>query len=222
MKVRLEKTFPMPASAATAWGLLQDIEGVAGCMPGAKITERIDERHYKGTVAVKFGPASMSFRGEVEVKAVEPATMTLQLVGTGTDSTGSSGAAMDLTARVEAGDAASCNLVGVSEVSMSGKAATFGGRMMGSVADQVLKQFAANFAAQAQARQAQPPAPPTAAAAAAAAAAGAAPASGSNADSGAATAAPPPVAAQAQLDGLALLWAILRDWLRNLFSARKA
>ena len=39
---------------------------------------------------------------------------------------------------------------------MSGKAAAFGGRMMGSVADQVLKQFAANFAAQVQAMQAQP------------------------------------------------------------------
>jgi carbon monoxide dehydrogenase subunit G len=223
MKVKLEKTFPMPASAETAWGLLQDILGVAGCMPGAKITERIDERHYKGTVAVKFGPASMSFRGEVEVKAIEPATMTLQLVGTGTDSTGSSGAAMDLTARVEAGDATSCKLVGVSEVSMSGKAATFGGRMMGSVADQVLKQFAANFAAQVQARQAQPPEPP-APASGIAADGGAVPASGSSADSGGVpvAAAPPPVAAQAQLDGLALLWAILRDWLRNLFSAKRA
>ena len=63
---------------------------------------------------------------------------------------------MDLTARVEAVDAASCNLVGTSEVSMSGKAAAFGGRMMDSVADQVLKQFAANFAAQVQAMQAQP------------------------------------------------------------------
>ncbi len=38
--------------------------------------------------------------------------------------------------------------MGKSEVSMSGKAASFGGRMMGWVADQVLKQFADNFAAQ--------------------------------------------------------------------------
>jgi carbon monoxide dehydrogenase subunit G len=53
---------------------------------------------------------------------------------------------MDLTARVEAIDAASCNLIGASEVSMSGKAAAFGGRMIDSVADQLLKQFASNFA----------------------------------------------------------------------------
>ena len=221
MKVQLEKTFPMPASADTAWALLQEIESVAGCMPGAKITERIDAAHYKGTVSVKFGPASMSFRGEVEVKSIEPATRTLRLIGTGTDSTGSSGAAMDLTARVEAGDTAvSCNLVGVSEVSMSGKAATFGGRMMGSVADQVLKQFAGNFATQVQARQAQQPAVVAEAPANPVSAEAAnAPAPVAASALSAATAVAPP--APAELNGLALLWAIVQDWLRNLFSARK-
>jgi carbon monoxide dehydrogenase subunit G len=196
MKVQLEKTFPMPASADTAWVLLQNIEGVAGCMPGARITERIDAQHYKGTVSVKFGPASMAFRGEVEVRGIELATRTLRLFGKGTDTTGSSAASMDLTARIEAVDAGSCNLIGSSEVSMSGKAASFGGRMMGSVADQVLKQFAANFATQVQALQ-QP-----ASSAAAAALANA----------------PTP----SQLNGLALLWSVIKDWLRSLFAAKRA
>lgn len=201
MKVQLEKTFPMPAAADTAWALLQDIEGVAGCMPGAKITERIDDAHYKGTVSVKFGPASMAFRGEVEVREIAPATRTLRLYGKGTDTTGSSGAAMDLTARIDAVDAASCNLVGTSEVSMSGKAATFGGRMMGSVADQVLNQFAANFSTKVQAMQAQASSPATASAA---------------------PAAPAPPAQPSQLNGLALIWAVVKDWLRSLFAATKA
>jgi carbon monoxide dehydrogenase subunit G len=199
MKVQLEKKFPMPASADTAWTLLQNIESVAACMPGASITERTDAQHYKGTVAVRFGPANMSFRGELEVLALEPATRTLRLVGKGTDSTGSSGASMDLTARVEAIDAASCNLVGNSEVSVSGKAASFGGRMMGSVADQVLKQFAANFAAQVQAQ-------------------GGAASSDAAGMQAAAPAAPRPT----QLNALALLWAIVKDWLRGLFAAKRA
>lgn len=200
MKVQLERTFALPASADTAWALLQNIEGVAGCMPGASITERIDARHYRGTVSVKFGPASMSFRGEVEVVALEPATRTLRLVGKGTDATGSSGASMDLTARVESVDATSCNLVGSSEVSVSGKAAAFGGRMMGSVADQVLKQFAENFAARVQAEQAQAPA--------------------AGAEAGKSAAATVPRATQ--LNALALLWAIVKDWLRSLFTAKRA
>jgi len=59
----------MPAPAERAWELLRDIERLAACMPGARITERIDERHYKGTVAVRFGPANLSFRGELELAA---------------------------------------------------------------------------------------------------------------------------------------------------------
>ncbi len=148
MKVELEKSFPMPGSADVAWAFLQNIEAVAGCMPGAAITERTAGGGYKGTVTVRVGPATMSFRGEVEVSDIDPAAHSLRLLGKGTDSTGTSGAAMDLVARVEAVDSASSTLVGRSEVSMSGKAAAFGGRMMTSVADQVLKQFAENFAAQ--------------------------------------------------------------------------
>jgi uncharacterized protein len=197
VKVQLEKIFPMPGSAETSWSLLKDIEGVTGCVPGAKITERIDDQNYKGTISVKFGPASMSFRGDVEVKLVDPATRTLRIFGKGTDASGSSGASMDLTARVDTGDATTCNLVGTSEVSLSGKAATFGARMMGSVADQVLKQFAASFAAQVQALQAQSP-------------------------GAAATPAPTVAAKPTQLNALALAWAVIKDWLRALFAAKKA
>ena len=71
MKVVLEKSFPLAARPEAAWSLLQDVEAVAGCMPGARITERVDDSHYKGTVTVKLGPASLSFRGEVEVKSIQ-------------------------------------------------------------------------------------------------------------------------------------------------------
>ncbi len=155
MKVELEKTFPMPGSAEVAWKFLQDIEAVAGCMPGAAITERLPDGGYKGTVTVRVGPATMSFRGEVQVRDIEPAKHSLRLMAKGTDSTGSSGASMDLGARIEAVTPGTSNLIGKSEVTMSGKAAAFGGRMMNSVADQVLKQFADNFATQVAALAAQ-------------------------------------------------------------------
>jgi len=200
MKVQLEKSFPMPASADVAWTLLQDIEGVATCMPGAKITERVDDTHYKGTVAVKMGPASLSFRGEITVLGLDAAARSLQLVAKGTDATGGSGASMDLTARVEPIDAASCNLVGKSDVSVSGKAATFGGRVMGPVTDQVLGQFAANFASRVQSMQAQATAPA--------------------ATAGASAPLPPPAQAK-PLNGLALAWAVIKGWLRSLFSPGK-
>jgi len=216
MKVELEKSFPMPGSAEVAWAFLQNIEAVAGCMPGAKVTERLPGGGYKGTVTVRVGPATMSFRGEVEVRDIDPSARSLRLLGKGTDSTGTSGASMDLRARIEGVAGGSSNLVGKSEVSMSGKAAAFGGRMMNSVADQILKQFANNFATRVAALAAQRSASATPGAPASAAGADAATA---GAD-GALAAAPPPAARE--LDGLALIWAVFKDWLRGFFRNRKA
>jgi uncharacterized protein len=210
MKVELEKTFPMPGSAEVAWRFLQDIEAVAGCMPGATITERLADGRYKGTVTVRAGPATMTFRGEVEVRDIDAASHSLRLLGKGTDSTGTSGASMDLAARIEAVTEGSSNLVGKSDVAMSGKAAAFGGRLMTSVADQILKQFADSFATQVAALVAQR-----------AADAAATPAAGAD-DTPAAALSPAPSSVARELNGLALLWAVFKDWLRGLFSKKAA
>jgi carbon monoxide dehydrogenase subunit G len=227
MKVELERTFPMPGSADVAWTLLQDIEAVAACMPGARITERLGDDRFKGTVSVKVGPAIMSFRGELEVRDIDPARKSLRLLGKGTDSTGTSGASMDLAARIDEGDAGLSSLVGKSEVSMSGKAAAFGGRMMNSVADQILKQFAANFASQVEALGAKASAPAatvdTGGTRAAPSVASAAPPSDpSSTSTSSGSAALPKTLPTPELDGLALAWAVLKDWLRGLFGKRTA
>ena len=262
MKVELERTFSLPATPDVAWTFLQDIEGVAGCMPGARITERVDATHFKGTISVRVGPAAMAFKGDIEVRELEVDLWMLHLVGKGSDTTGSSGASMDLVARIEANAADGLSqLVGRSEVTMSGKAAAFGGRMMGTVADQILKQFAANFAAQVQARAvaaataalgAPTAGPVDAATAAELSNAGTATSGTRTPSSPAATAtptpnsthaspptvtsptqtntsalAPPPAPAAPsapanELNALALLWAVIRDWFRSLFRRRPA
>ena len=236
MKVELAKTFPLPGAPEAAWKLLQDVEAVAGCMPGAKITQRVDDTHYKGTVTVRVGPATLSFRGDIEVKEIDAATRTLRLLGTGSDTTGSSAGSMDLTARIDAAEDGGSTLNGQSVVSLSGKAAAFGGRMVNSVADQILGQFAANFAARLPATAPQSAnaamasaetaasfasLTSTIAAAASVGAAGAASSVAASSASTSASAAPesqPPV----EINGLALLWAVFRDWLRGIFASRRA
>ena len=188
MKVELEKSFPMPAPADATWRFLQNLEGVAACMPGAKITERLPNGALKGTVTVRIGPATMSFRGEVAARDTDAAgqklaPQTLRLIGKGTDSTGTSGATLDLTAHVSAVDSTSSILNGRSEITMSGKAAAFGGRMMNSVADQILKQFADNFAAKIK-------------------------------ESAASSVT---ASSSTELNGFALAWAVIRNWLRGVF-----
>jgi len=147
MQVTLEKAFSLQSSPEAAWQLLQDVPRVAECMPGARITGQLDDSHYLGEVRVKIGPASATFKGKVEVKRVDPARHELQLVGKGKDTRGTSSATMDLTASLRTGTGGQTELVGVSAVSVTGKLASFGGRMMNQVADQLLDQFATNFSA---------------------------------------------------------------------------
>ena len=216
MKVVLEKVFPLAATADSAWQLMQDIQAVAGCMPGAKITERVDATHYKGTITVRLGPATMSFKGDIEVVELDAAARSLHLVGKGADATGTSAASMDLIAAVRA-TGETCELTGKSEVTMSGKAASLGGRLMQPVADQLLKQFVANFSALLQTRQTQQAQQSDSTSSSETSATSASPGEPATAGAVPESAAPP-----SELNGLALVWAIIRDWVRGLFSRKTA
>lgn len=146
MKVELDKAFKIEAPASAAWQFLQQIEAVAACMPGAEITEQIDAHNYKGKVKSKIGPATMAFDGAIEIKGIDPEKRELRLRGSGQDTKGTSSASMDLTAWVVDSAEAGCELKGQAEVSVNGKVASLGGRMMNQVADQILNQFGKNFA----------------------------------------------------------------------------
>ena len=226
MQVVLEKEYPVAAPLEAAWAVLSDVQALASCMPGASITEKVDDAHYKGQVKVKVGPASANFGGDIELKGVDAAAYLIQMVGKGADKGGSS-ASMDLTASLVAVDAASCKLLGKAEVTVTGKFAQFGGRMMNSVSDMILGQFAQNFSNRAQ-MQAMTTAAPSASSDAASQAASGAAAHAETAGPGsagaahAAAGANPDQSAQAQeLNALSILWGLIKRFFAGLFGSSK-
>jgi len=145
MEVKLEKRYPLNASVAQAWAVLSDIRATAACMPGATITEQLDDTHFKGTVKSKVGPATMNFGGDIEVLALDPATYSMQMLGKGADRSGSS-ASMNLSSQIVAGDSPGTSvLVGNATVVVSGKLAQFGSRLLVPVSEAILGQFAGHF-----------------------------------------------------------------------------
>ena len=127
------------------------------------------------------------------------------MLGKGADKGGSS-ASMELTANLVAIDANSCTLVGHAAVIVNGKFAQFGGRMMGSVSDMILAQFAVVFSQKAAVVQA--------------ALAPAAPAPGESAAPAAAPAPQAPVVAQ-EFNALGLVWALVKNFFANLFGGKR-
>ena len=220
MEVKLDKRYPVAAPLAQAWAVLADIRATAACMPGAQITEQLDPTHYKGTVKAKVGPAVMQFAGDIELQGLDAATRTLRMLGKGADRGGSS-AAMQLTATLEPGDDEShCVLAGTATVTVSGKLAQFGSRLLVPVSDAMLAQFADNFRAAAQA---------------------AAPVQGSGgvqpateyhdestttlmiqgAQAPGEVPRPAPAAPVKELNAMALMWTVVKSWFAGLFG-RKA
>ena len=203
MEVTIEKKYPVTAAMPAAWAVLSDMNALATCMPGAQITEQVDATHFMGSVRVKVGPAVAAFAGTIEILTLDAASQTLKMLGKGADKGGSS-ASMELTAQLLPGEAGHCVLAGHAAVIVNGKFAQFGGRMMTSVSDMILAQFAGNFEIKAMAL-----APATAPAAASASGAEAAPAP--------AAAAP---AAVTELNGLAIAWMLIKNFFGGLFGKK--
>ncbi|NBW51396.1 MAG: carbon monoxide dehydrogenase [Betaproteobacteria bacterium] len=153
MEVVLDKQYPVASSVEAAWQVLSNMNELATCMPGAQITEEIDATHYKGAVKVKVGPAVAAFAGTIEILTLDIEARTLKMMGKGADKGGSS-ASMELTASLVPTDGGNCTLQGHAEVIVNGKFAQFGGRMMTSVSDMILAQFAEVFSQKAQVIQA--------------------------------------------------------------------
>ncbi|OGA96382.1 MAG: hypothetical protein A3E79_04815 [Burkholderiales bacterium RIFCSPHIGHO2_12_FULL_61_11] len=157
MQVTLDKQYPVASGVDAAWAILSNIPELATCMAGAQITEETDPTHFKGSVRVKVGPAVAAFTGTIEVLSLDPVARTLKMMSKGADKSGSS-ASMELTAKLVAIDNGNSTLEGHAEMIVNGKFAQFGGRMMTSVSDMILAQFAETFSQKAQAVQGAAPA----------------------------------------------------------------
>ncbi|MDO9499939.1 SRPBCC family protein [Falsiroseomonas sp.] len=216
MEVKLDKRYPLDVDPARAWAILQNLKAVAGCMPGAELSEQLSDTSYKGGVKVKVGPAVAQFGGTVDVLEQNEAGRKMVLRGKGADKGGSS-ASMDLTAVIEADPANPANSVlhGDASVIVNGKFAQFGGRMMVQVSEMILVQFVENFR---QAALALPAPASVAMVADAESAFGADGAVAAAPAPPAATAAAPKVAGE--INGLAIAWALIKNWWLGLFGKR--
>ena len=80
---RIQGHFTVPFAPADVWRFMADLPAVAGCLPGAELTEHTGDR-VKGRVAIKFGPMSASFNGAARLDRDEGARSAV-LKGAGQD-----------------------------------------------------------------------------------------------------------------------------------------
>src|SRR5271168_1619358 len=148
MAMQIDKTFQVKEPVEQAWSLLSDPRKVATCVPGAKITEQVDEKTYKGTISVKVGPSATDFKGELEIVRLDPENHEIELVGKGQDVRGRGSASMKLTSKLRSLEDGGTEITSISEVNVVGILAQMGSRMISEVSNIMFGQFTKNFQAQ--------------------------------------------------------------------------
>jgi carbon monoxide dehydrogenase subunit G len=147
--MRLENTFHVPAPIEEAWALLTDVPQVVPCMPGAELTEVVDETHWKAKVHVKLGPISLRFAADVARDSMVEATWTTVLSAKARELKGRGGAEATIESTLVPADGGTqVNIV--TELALRGAVAQYGRGILADVSDQIVKQFGANLAAQLQ------------------------------------------------------------------------
>jgi uncharacterized protein len=140
MAVKIEKTFQVQEPVEKVWAFLSDPRQVVTCVPGAQITEQVDERNYKGAISVKVGPSVTDYKGAVEIVRLDPAAHQIEILGKGQDVRGRGSASMKMTNTLRAVENGT-EVVSVSELNVVGILAQMGGRMINEVSNIMFEQF---------------------------------------------------------------------------------
>ena len=155
--MEFDNSFEVPLPPAEAWPVLMDIRGIAPCMPGAQLTEVIDDRNYKGNISVRLGPVALTFAGIVTFEEIDNANYSARVRAQGTDAKGRGSAQAKATFKLEPVTAGSKVLVHT-DLTLSGAVAQYGRGvgMIQATATALMNQFANNLKKQ----LASPPADP--------------------------------------------------------------
>jgi carbon monoxide dehydrogenase subunit G len=147
--VEFDNSFEVPLPPAEAWPVLMDIKRIAPCMPGAELTEVVDDQTYKGKIGVRLGPVALTFAGTVRFEEIDNANHRARVKAQGTDAKGRGGANATAAFRLEPVASGSKVLVHT-DLALSGAVAQYGRGvgMIQATAAQIINQFAGNLKAQ--------------------------------------------------------------------------
>ncbi len=145
MKTTIEKEFELEEPIAKVWGYLSDPTKIVECVPGASLTEKIDDKNYKGQVTTSFGPVKASYNGEITITEMDHTHYKMTLVGKGVDSKGKGSADMTMNGSLIDKGGNTTAVKFIMDISIVGMLAQFGARLIKDVSDQLLGKFVNNF-----------------------------------------------------------------------------
>ena len=226
MALSLNETFRVAADPDRVWRFLKSPADVVTCLPGAELTDVIDERTYAGKVKVKVGPITAAYAGKATLTQVDDAARRMQIVAEGKESGGPGSARMTMTGHVSALAEGGAEVSVDAQIDVAGRVMQFGRNLFESVNKQLFKQFADAVqsrlaAAEAAGTDVSEPAAATPSAGREGGGSMRVSSDGIVFTSEFTGGATPAAARGQELSAISLVWRLLTDWLRRLFGGKR-
>ena len=139
--MQLENSFQVSAPPDKVFSYLLDVNKVVGCVPGAELTEVVDETTFKGKVKVKVGPITVAYSGTARIGDRDDEHRSATLSAEGRETTGSGSARASATMKVQpAGEGSLVEIL--TEYHVAGRVAQFGRGVMEDVSKKMIKDMA--------------------------------------------------------------------------------
>jgi carbon monoxide dehydrogenase subunit G len=142
--MKLTNQFTVSADPETVWSTLLDMEGVAGCLPGATITATDEEDTYEGSMRVKIGPMTVSYQGTATLTEVDQDARRAVISLRAREARGQGTAMATITNAVEPAEAGT-RVTAETDLHVTGAQARFGRGVMEDVAGRVLDEFSSRL-----------------------------------------------------------------------------
>jgi hypothetical protein len=163
MALEFQQSFVVKAPPDEVWAFLTDPRRAASALPGAAVTEQMDDKTFAGTITVKVGPVSTQYRGQARFERLDPKERVVEMVASGQDVKGRGGADMKMTSRLVERVPGETEVSVTSAVNITGILAQLGRGMIQDVSDQMFQRFTAAVRAELETGEAALAAVPAAA-----------------------------------------------------------
>ena len=138
--MKIEEGFTIDAPATAVWAILSDPRQLSELLPGAEITEQIDDTTYEGGMTVKVGPLVAAYTGTVSFILNEDERSAV-VHARGQGKAGMGTAEMTMNSRVAALPDGGAEVTMDSDVTVTGILAQLGRGMTQVVSKRMLQEF---------------------------------------------------------------------------------
>ncbi len=145
MEVKAEKQLKLNQNPDMVWKKMIDPSFMVQSVPGAELTELLDDRNFNGKISLKIGPVTAKFNGEAKFTKLVEEDYELTLEGKGLDTSGKGGANMTMNIKLAPIDDGGTEMKSSMSLSITGRLAQFGARMIVAVNNKMFDQWAKSF-----------------------------------------------------------------------------